>query len=571
MKKLLFSLLACTLTATSFAQSMPTKKFIGHSWDLLAVNEKILADNIEALEKLPLDGISIRLSLTDDQGKRHNFTSAMTDGPWKREWLQKLCPPLQKVCGGKLKHNLITSFFAPRKRILWDDDAQWANAVNNLRHIAWLAKQCGARGLLLDPEDYPKSKQYTYMAEVDHGSYEENAILARKRGNQLMTAIASEYPDALVLSFWLISMNSSLYKNSFYDLKKIIKGKKDLWVPFIDGMLDVIPPEMIMVDATENAYRHNFETFDFYKSALGISRRAVYLLSPENQAKYRSQVQVGFGLYLDMYVNKPDSKWYFPELNGSRLNRLVANFTQAMEAADEYCWVYGEKYNWIKWNWPLKKKDAPTWDDMLPGIYREMSFIKDPAEFSKYLLEWQQKNLKEGKLVNLIQNPDCNPKAPGKTDTMQFSDWTAGTLPPGWSFWQYAKAGSFGLDATQGYGDNFSAKAEATGNSCFIVKTSVQEGATYVVESFAKGDAVPTMRVRWQFNNQWRVPDKDVIVNYNLDAENGWKRAVACARVPAGVNQLVILMGNALGVGEVCNFDRPAVYHYTEEDTKENQ
>ena len=59
--------------------------------------------------------------------------------------------------------------------------------------------------------------------------------------------------------------------------------------------------------------------------------------------KYQTQVLCGFGLYLDMYTTPTNSPWYFGETGGSRLNHLRSNFAQALDAAQEYVWVYGEK------------------------------------------------------------------------------------------------------------------------------------------------------------------------------------------------------------------------------------
>lgn len=544
-----------SISGTPSAAEPGRKKLIGHSWDLLRVTPEDLHRNLEKLEALPLDGISITVNVKPPEGKARRFSAAYTDQPWDRQWFAKDLEHIKAVCRGRLRHNLITSYWAPHRRLAWNDDAAWSNAAHNFAVIAWLAKQSGCKGILMDPEDYPRSQQYTLLPE--DGNYQATAALARQRGAQVMRAMSAEFPDAVFLSFWFLSMNSSLYLRRGDPAENVARAG-NLWVPFINGLLDALPPDAVMVDATENAYRHRFETYDFYKSALQISRNALLLVAPENHVKYRNQVQVGFGLYLDMYRTEPTSRWYFPELDGSRLKRLQANFNQAISTADEYCWVYGEKYDWIKWDVTKNNKDNETWEDILPGFNRTLALLRDPETAAR---EWLAEKQKAGTLVNLISNPECTPKT-GEAIPAPAEDWVAGSLPPGWSFWQAEeKLGTFGLDSSKGRGDKFSARAEGTGNGCMIVKASVQAGRLYVVETWCHGGSNPVVRVRWTYNGAWQVPDQDVFINYETTPDaQGWRRGVGVAEVPAGVNELVVLMSDRLAPGETVWFDQPAVY-----------
>lgn len=532
------------------------KKLIGHSWDLLRVTPTDLVRNLEKLEELPLDGISIALYIKDAEGKTRRFSSAYTDQPWDRAWLSEDLARLQKVCGGRLRHNFISAYWAPHRRLAWDDDTAWANAAHNFGVIAWLAKESGCKGIMIDPEDYPRSSQYTLAPE--DGDYASAALLARRRGAQVMQAMGAEFPDCVYLAFWFLSMNPSLYLRRG-DPAKNTAASGSLWVPFINGLLDALPSDSLMIDATENAYRHRFETYDFYKSALQISRNALLLVAPENQAKYRRQVQVGFGLYLDMYRTEPTSRWYFPELDGSRLKRLQANFNQAVSTADEYCWVYGEKYDWIKWDVIKNNKENETWEDILPGFNRTLELLRDPEEAAK---KWLAEKRQAGTLKNLLSNPDCTPQA-GTAIAAPADDWVAGNLPPGWSFWRLDEnLGSFGLDSSKGRGDTFSARAQGTGNGCFIVKAPVKSSHFYVVEAYCHSGKNPVIRVRWQQDGVWQVPDQDVFISFDdAPADNrGWRRASGVAEVPGGVNELVVLMSDNLNPDNVVWFDQPAVY-----------
>ena len=104
---------------------------------------------------------------------------------------------------------------------------------------------------------------------------------------------------------------------------------------------------MTFVDGCERAYRFNSRE-EYLAAANLIRNKCQRLVSPENRAKYRAQVQVSFGVYLDAYVNPPDSNWYIDPGRQTPVRRLADNVASALEAADEYVWIYGEQASW----WP---------------------------------------------------------------------------------------------------------------------------------------------------------------------------------------------------------------------------
>ncbi len=565
MKKQLFALMALVLSLSVHAG---TKKFIGHSWDLLRLPPEVLAKNIDKLEELPLDGITIKCNAKAPSGKVYSFNQAMTTPPWDKSWVEYLVPTLKTINGGRLKHNFITAFFAPTTRISWNDDQRWADTANNMGVIAWLAKTTGARGILLDPEDYPNSKQYTYLPEIDKGTYSEVAAMARRRGGQVMKAIATEYPDANVLSFWLISMNRTLM-NQNIDIPQTLEKNGNLWVPFINGLLDEILPNMKLIDGCENGYRYDFESSDFLRMALIIKSHFANVVAPENRVKYCSQVQAGFGLYLDMYTNKQQVNYYHPPYKGSRLKRLLGNFKQAMIACDEYCWVYGEKYNWVKWDYPanfdVKKavfaghmSDAETWNDVLPGVWRAMEFIRDPkAAALKQYMEMHA----AGKLVNLVQNANCLPEKTndGNETAAKPSDWESKGLPAGWSYWEMKPTGKFSVDTQLKYGEANSVRLESVKEGCAIIGRYVEPGGTYAIEAMAKGKN-PSMTIRWQKNGVWRALESDTTVEFGPADPDGWQMARTFITVPPNANQCVMLLNGKLEKDETVNYAKPAIY-----------
>ena len=555
MKKVIVNLLITTLMINMTAQQMPTKKIIVHSWDL-RVSLEDLARNLKSIEKLPIDGISIFFRVKRKANPKPYFGNIMLDSKWQKEWFAAELEGIKKISSGKLKHNFIFTKLSSRKRLSWNDDSAWEACAHNFGIMAWLARDAGAKGLIIDPEDYHSVKQYTLLP--GDGSYSEAAQLARKRGVQVMSAIAKEYPDATLLFFWLLSLQPELYNNGNDPLKNAEK-ELALWPHFVNGMLDAVSPGIKMIDATENAYRFNAEKMEFYVSALNMSRKAIYLVAPENRSKYRNQVQVGFGLYLDSYTNEPKSAWYLPGLNGSRLKRFHSNFKQAMSVADEYCWLCSEKGRLIKWDsktkkspWDYNKSDNPkTWNQLLPGFNKVLGFVKHPETYLKYIKGKIDIREKSSKTSNLIQNSDCR-KLNKKNEK----------LPVKWGFWQKKTSkGEYCIDKNKKKGNSYSVKGTGIADGCFILKTPVKISSSYAVEVWGQGAGVRSVNVRWQSKGKWCQQNMEQVIYFPEKATEGdWQHAFGVVNVPSGADTMVLLLSVKQKNKQSAWFVMPGVY-----------
>ena len=143
---------------------------------------------------------------------------------------------------------------------------------------------------------------------------------------------------------------------------------------FLDGWFDVAPSTVTVVEGNESAYTYSSSN-DFNRAFTRLKLDALRLIAPEHRLKFRAQVQVSHGFYLDAYSNPTDSPWYVPPLNGSSAARLQANVSAALDAADEYVWIYGEAARW----WPGGQNDKPTWPERLSGADRALRLAANPA------------------------------------------------------------------------------------------------------------------------------------------------------------------------------------------------
>src|SRR5439155_16504150 len=72
------------------------------------------------------------------------------------------------------------------KGLNWFDDQRWRIIVNNFGVLAKIAAEGGLKGLILDPEQYPKAGLFAYPSRQQQvnesfGKYQQ---MARQRGRQ---------------------------------------------------------------------------------------------------------------------------------------------------------------------------------------------------------------------------------------------------------------------------------------------------------------------------------------------------------------------------------------------------
>jgi hypothetical protein len=216
---------------------------------------------------------------------------------------------------------------------------------------------------------------------------------------------------------------------------------------------------------------------------------------------------------------------------GPRVNRLEQDIASALNAADEYVWVYGEKARW----WPPRQADvkaSPTWPEVLPGIDFALLNAKDPSEAA--LLRLKQIR-SQGTFTNLLLN--------GVFATVKNGQ------PESWSHWQDEKEshGSFSHDSAVGATAAGSACLAGVEHGCFVQSVKVVPGQHYIIAGRTRwvGGGSAWLTVRWQTaEGKWVAEDRDR--HFPAAAANdtsAWVEITGSVIVPEDAGRLVVLAG----------------------------
>jgi hypothetical protein len=517
------------------------KKLIATGWDMADTGR--LRANLAQMEQRPFDGVVLRLEGHGEEKKPCPLRAAFGKDQWDRAWFQHCVENLRACKFQGFTDNFILIGANPGN-VDWFDDAGWAEIAEHWRIAAWLAKQGRARGLLFDPEPYtPPHAQFRYDAQPRRRqhSFDEYYERARQRGRQVLQAVAAEYPDITLYSYFMNIACKPACGHA--DPRRVLRTLGYGLLPaFIDGWLDAAPPAATFVDGCEMAYLFSDEK-QYLEAAVAIKGACQDLVSPENRARYRAQVQVSFGIYLDAYWNPRDSewgRWYVPGQQEPRTDSLRRNVTAALHCADEYVWIYGEKFRW--WPTPNRRVWEKTWPEALPGIERILGLARNPISYSRKELA---RRAGEGTLQSLARNGDFgSSSAPSGTGVAEH--WREGRAPAGWHTWQAADSeGTFTWDRDVGAKGRGSAKAAGVANGCFIQIHEAAPGQVYAVRAVRRleGSGDARIRVRWQTaGSRWIAEDRDVMIHAGGPGHR-WSELFGVAEVPETARRLVILLG----------------------------
>jgi hypothetical protein len=356
--------------------STKPKKLILAQWNSQTPAPALLKKQLEEMEKVaPVDGIVIRVELKAPPPNisPHPMEMAFENRKWDEKWFDPTISDLKSLRFKRFTDNFLYLGANPGTAD-WFDDREWRAIEDHWRIAAEIVKKAKLKGIAFDPESDRPYHQFEYPSQPQHDrhSFDEYCQKVRQRGREVMKVLAKTDPDLTLFCYFMNSQNVAVVEGPS-PLAHLTKASFGLYPAFIDGWLDSLPKTMTLVDGSECSYLYN-DDLSFYRQAIAIKREGSRLVSPENHAKYASQVQVGFGFYLDAYLSKAGAKWHVDSMGEPVAERLKRNLETALKASDEYVWIYGERGRW----WPSARKDKvfQKWTDRIPGLDKTMADLE---------------------------------------------------------------------------------------------------------------------------------------------------------------------------------------------------
>ena len=490
-------------------------KYIAVGWDLGRADPRQVLAAADRFDRLAIDGVAMSPKARQD-GDVLDPGWIMTDPPWRYESFAADVPTFRKIASHRaLRESFLACGMSARRpegrknrpggdkpRIALGDDAAWGRVARNFGVLARVAREGGLAGLLVDNEDYHGTHQFDWMAE--DGDFDAACALMRRRGRQVFGEVFREFPRAKLLFFWAFSNVRAIADSSPDPVARQRSGgcERRMLPHFLNGLLDVMPPEALLIDGNEDSYSFRAADGDFERAYRQVLNGVMPFVAPENRAKYRAQVRGSFGLYLDQYVGAKyrtragkrgvPNNWYRPPVNGSRDAGFRADLEAATLTADEYVWIYGERFAFVDWGHALDGKAMEwnaifarqTWNEHL-GLDAKLRMAKAPEAF----------------LARALSDFAADPAADNifsRTKARRFPSVTA-----------------------------FDVAEQVSADNRFAVSVEVR-------------DAVKAPTLRWRKGSNWNWPEKGV---RHLDLvkrgeKDGWSTFTAFLKAPAGADNL---------------------------------
>ncbi len=544
---------------------MKKNKLIYMGWD--APTTAQLRRDLPAMARAPFDGVVLWAQAKgSDLPAGINgtpFREGFSRTPWKRAWFTHAINDLKAVKSQKtpLTDNFLRLDANPGD-VDWFDDVGWTAIAEHFGIAAWVAKQGGLKGVLFDAEPYVKPfYTFDYKANLgakDH-SFDAYRDKARQRGRELMRAMRGEFPDMHVMTCFMMAY---LIESNMYHGPSItrpgIDSKRALFLhsygllpAFLNGWLDEIGPEMRLTDGNEHAYYYS-KPESFFEIATRIKTEALALIAPENRAKYRKQVLVGAGIYIDAHAPGLTLKEYEQPVFGAKT--LQKNVAAALSACDGYVWLYGERGRFCPdprelSEWP-KKEVQPTWESRIPGISAALVGARKPVarvgQARPHSSPGSLPSLPAG-TPNLLVNSDFAqgpPEGKASRDGVGASaDWGDVGAPESWFYWQKEfSRGRFDWDS-----DKKAARAAGVLAGTFLQNVAVKSGERYLLRAVCRmrGTGLGTLAVQYKDSQgKWlpNVTSTKTIQPVSIGGD-GAETFGLVVTIPEGAALLVILLG----------------------------
>jgi hypothetical protein len=377
MNRLGFIVLFLLLLGITKAQDVTDKKLIEWGWD--SPTPEFMRDNVTMMEQQPFDGVVFRLRKSPAYGAFE--IQPLSEADMKLEILSA-------ISWQRFDSNFLRLWSTASAGMDWFNDEHWNTITANLKLYAKAVNAAKAKGIVFDVEPYEQlgANPWAFMDKAGTRLYPEKSLeevqaRVRQRGAQFMEALQSEKPDITLLCSLLLG--AARNEAEHYYINKPEKRTYALLPAFVDGMLDVIGPEVTMVDGRipykDLAGTYYFDDTRKFAFAYDYVRGASTFVSPENREKYSQQVQVGHALYTDYTLGQSqlenlDGK--LPEAYRTWQDDYFQqwwqhNVYESLASSDQYVYLFTETMSW--WG----PEAHPKYPTVYPGAVEGVQLARD--------------------------------------------------------------------------------------------------------------------------------------------------------------------------------------------------
>ena len=319
------------------AANHPSKKLIEFGWD--EPDTTFLRAHIAEMEKTPFDGCVFHAGFQKPGGTKGSFTwDSWGTNAFTEADLAGAFADLRATRFGRFKENFLRFNTTPAKLDWFDDHAA---VLQNAKLAAQLARAGKCPGLLFDIEQYNEPLfDYRKQRDAKTTGWEVYAAQVRLRGRQVMEAFQEGYPGLtvfLTFGYSLPWLESSSGKGSLADVHY------GLLAPFMDGMIEAAKDGTRIIDGHETAY--GYKTAAEFATARKTTTEGL-LPIVRDPSRYPQVVSIGFGLWLDRDWRKTGWNIEDPAKNYFSPEAFETSVREAIQAADEYVWIYSETPRW---------------------------------------------------------------------------------------------------------------------------------------------------------------------------------------------------------------------------------
>jgi hypothetical protein len=309
------------------------KKLIEWGWD--EPDPTFMTKHDALMDATGFDGVVFHLNPVHD-GRMVNFS--------REGWSEKafsyadFANPIADLKACHFSHLTENFVHLNVNDVDWFDEHAYLTVANNMRLLARIARETGARGIMLDVESYG-SPLWCYGQQHNAAAitYPQYKAMVRRRGEQFVRSLDAEYPEITILLTYgyTVRANDPVVDRSW--------GTYGLLEDFLDGMFEAASPNTVIVDAFELAYSFRKRS-EFVNAYHYIHDKMLTVTSVPDA--YKRHVSAAFGVWMDS--RWPALGWHTDDLQRNYFTpeEFAYSVSSALQVSDKYVWVYSEQPRW---------------------------------------------------------------------------------------------------------------------------------------------------------------------------------------------------------------------------------